>query len=145
MTTGLGKLYKFVVVDHLSTPVILGCDFLIRNGYVLDFEQCTFYCSKNPEEVLQLQPAQTIPQPLHMITIDDECPQAIPTPCKHTHTRHAHRHSSCPYTHTGRIQVIVLTCIGSHKHYTAHYNTGNAAPIKVPPLPIPFHYSERVH
>ena len=55
MTIGLGKFsteHKFVVVDHLSTPVILGFDFLTRHGYVLDFKQYTFYRSQNPEEVL---------------------------------------------------------------------------------------------
>ena len=93
VTIDLGKFsvkHNFVVVDHLhvSTPVILGCDFLISHGYVLDFEQCTFYCSKIPKGALLLQPAQTTP--LHMITIDDEYPQAIP---KGTSTRLAHRPS----------------------------------------------------
>lgn len=85
MTVGLGQFstsHKFVVVNHLSTPVILGCDFLFNHGYVLDFDQCTFYQTEDPHEVLQLQSAKT--SPCNMITLDDECPQAIPVACKHT-------------------------------------------------------------
>ena len=70
-TVGLGKFlarHMFVVVDHLSIPVILGCDFLINHGYVLDFKRCTSHRAQNPEGVLQLLPTQTIPQPLHTIT-----------------------------------------------------------------------------
>jgi len=53
-TISLGKFstkHKFVVVDDLSTLVILGCDFLINYGYVLDFES-VFYRSQHHEEVL---------------------------------------------------------------------------------------------
>ena len=41
MTVELGQSstnHKFVVVDFLSTPVILGCDFLIKHGYIIDFD-----------------------------------------------------------------------------------------------------------
>jgi len=103
MKIGLGKFstkHQFVVVDHLSTPIILGCDFLMSHGYVLDFQKCTFYRSQYPDEILQLRPelidpSHTIPQPLHIITVDDECPCTLQTD-KHTNTRHAYH---CPQTH----------------------------------------------
>ena len=44
--------------------------------YVLDFDCCTFHQTEVPDEVLQLQPAQTFS--CNMIILDDECPQAIP-------------------------------------------------------------------
>ena len=87
VTVCLGKFsarHMFVVVDHLSTPVLLGCDFLMSHGYVLDFEQCTFHRAQNPEEVLQLFPTQAISHPLHTITMDDDCPQAVPNTTAHS-------------------------------------------------------------
>jgi len=59
LTIDLGNFsaeHQFVVVDSLSTPVILGCDFLMGHGYVLDFQQCAFYRSQCPDEILQLRP-----------------------------------------------------------------------------------------
>ena len=38
MTVILGDFsaeQSFIVVEHLSTPVILGCDYLTDNGFVL--------------------------------------------------------------------------------------------------------------
>ena len=29
---------SFIVVEHLLTPVILGCDYLTDNGFVLHFK-----------------------------------------------------------------------------------------------------------
>ena len=34
----LTALQTFIVVEHLSAPVILGCDFLTKQGLVMDFE-----------------------------------------------------------------------------------------------------------
>jgi len=125
MTISPGKFstaHTFVVVDHLSTPVILGCDFLMNHGYVLDFKRCTFHRAQTPEDVLQLLPTRTT-QPPHTITMNDECPEAIPTPCKHqlSHTRHAHRHTRCSQIRAKRTQVPVLTRTRLHKHYTTHH------------------------
>ena len=49
LTISLGKFsttHTFVVVDHLSTPVILGCDFLVNHSYVLDFKNVRLSESK---------------------------------------------------------------------------------------------------
>ena len=156
MTIGLGKFsakHKFVVVDHLSTPVILGCDFLMRHGYVLDFQQCTYHRSQNPEEVLQLQPAwghppHTMPQPLHTITVDDECPQAIPIPCKQTSIPTVDMPTDIHPALNATLEEFksLFSPELGRTNTTEHIiDTGNALPIKVPPRPIPFHYSERVH
>ena len=125
----------------------------MRHGYVLDFKQCTFYRSQNPEEILQLQPAwenppHTIPRPLHMITIDDECPQAIPTPCKQTSIptldmpTNIHPALKPTLEEFKSLFSLELGCTNVTQHVI---DTGNALPIKVPPRPIPFHYTEQVH
>ena len=37
-STNQVKNHKFVVVDFLSTLVILGCNFLIKHGYIIDIK-----------------------------------------------------------------------------------------------------------
>ena len=41
----LGNLmaHQTIVVEHLSALVILGCDFMTKQGLVMDFEQATFH------------------------------------------------------------------------------------------------------
>ena len=83
MTVTLGDFSAkqfFLVVDHLLTPVILGCDYLTTNGFILNFKQGTFHRAENLIQMLQLLPAESIS--CHLITMDDDCPQAIPTTCK---------------------------------------------------------------
>jgi len=41
---GLDTSHNFIVVNDLSTPVILGCDFLSKYGVLLDFSMNIFYC-----------------------------------------------------------------------------------------------------
>ena len=44
LTVTLGSFsteHPFIVVDHLSVPAILGCDFLREHGFVLNFESGT--------------------------------------------------------------------------------------------------------
>ena len=137
--------HMFVVIDHLSTPVILGCDFLMNHGYVLDFEQCTVYRAQNQEEVLQLLPAQTIPQsqPLHTITMDDEYPQEILTPCKHTSSltldMPTDTHQALTYV-LEEFKSLFSTELGCTNTTQHIIDTGDTPPIKVPPHPI--HYAE---
>ena len=83
MTVALGDFsvkQSFLVVEHLSTPVILGCDYLTTNGFILNFKQGTFHRAENPMQKLQLLPA--VSTLCHLITMDDDCPQAIPTICR---------------------------------------------------------------
>ena len=149
MTVELGQFstnHKFLIVDFLSTPVILGCDCLIKHGYIIDFEQCTFYRTENPDEVLQLQPTQT--SSCHMITLDDELPQAIHTTCTGTSPTTVNMpvdvHPALIPT-LQNFKSLISTELGK-TYITEHtINTGEASPIKVPPRAIPFHYAERVH
>jgi len=70
MTVTLGGFsmeHPFVVVEHLSTPVILGCDYLTNNGFVLNFKQKTFYRAEYPDQPLKLWPAKSAS--CHVITI----------------------------------------------------------------------------
>ena len=80
----LGDYYikqSFLVVERLSTPVILACNYLTTNKFILNFKLGTFDRAEN----LQLLPVEFLS--CHLITMDDDCPQAIPTKCKdHTST-----------------------------------------------------------
>jgi len=151
MTIDLGKFiakHEFIVVEYLSTPIILGCDFLSGHGYVLNFQQNAFHRAEDPQELLQLLPTETIPQPIHTIMIDDEYPQAIPTPYKHTslqtHDMPTDVHPALtPLLNTFKsLFSLELGCTNTTQYLI---DTGNAQPTKVPPRPIPFHYAERVH
>ena len=35
--------HPFIVVDRPSVSIILGCDFLMRHGVVIDFDHCTVF------------------------------------------------------------------------------------------------------
>ena len=62
MTVTLGDFsakQSFLVLDHLSTPVILGCDYLTTNGFIFNFKQDTFHRAENPTQMLQLLPAES--------------------------------------------------------------------------------------
>jgi len=73
---GIQADHLFTVVDHLSAPVILGCDFLTKHGVVIDFAQCTFSGTKNPRVCGKLMLSSTNSCTL---VIDSDLPQAIPS------------------------------------------------------------------
>ena len=41
--------HTFIVVEQLSVPIILGCDFLSQYGFILDFQKGTVYWSGFPD------------------------------------------------------------------------------------------------
>ena len=87
MTVNLGELqvdHKFMVLDTLSTPVILGCDFLIKHNLVLDFSQQAVYQTDNPSFRVDIPPVRV--SSCNALTLDDELPQTIPTAVKNTST-----------------------------------------------------------
>jgi len=62
MTVTLGKLsadHHFLVVDQISIPVILGCDFMCQNNLVLDIKGRTIHQSANPMYKLHLDAQRT--------------------------------------------------------------------------------------
>ena len=68
--------HPFIVVNRLSVPVILGCDFLTRYGVAIDFNHCNFRCSTNVkiQGKLMLNATNSC-----MLVIDNDVPQAIPS------------------------------------------------------------------
>ena len=136
--------HTLVVVKKLSTPVILGCDFLTTHGVTLDFKANTFHTANSTlKGNLLLQSPHSC-----MLVLDDEYPQAMP--------------SKAPTVENGTIDMptdyhpALRQVLQDHAMLfkkdlgrttvTEHViETGNASPVKVPACPIPFHYSEHVH
>ena len=72
---GMETSQSFVVVDKLSAPAILGCDFLNRFHVFIDLGDRTFGSSKFPDLKGQL-----LLRHMHLcnLVLDCEYPQAIP-------------------------------------------------------------------
>ena len=68
---------SFLVVENLLTLVMLACDYLTTNGYILNCKQETFHRAENP---IQLIAAESLSWYLN--TMNDDSPIAIPTKCK---------------------------------------------------------------
>ena len=76
LTVTLGSFsmeHPFVVVDHLSIPAILGCDFLSGHGFVLIFESGTFYRADCPSQALPLQFSEL--RSCHTKIVDEDFPR----------------------------------------------------------------------
>ena len=151
VNVSLGNLYvehSFMVLDELSSTAILGCDFLTKHNLVIDFSQRKAYCSGNPNFQLELQLISSSGTTCKMLTLDDELPQAIPTTVKDA----AFPSYDMPTDVHPDLQKVVADHkllfsqqLGKTTITTHVIDTGDAAPVKVPPRPIPFHYAERVH
>ena len=78
-TVTLGQLsvnHTFLVVEKLSVPVILGCDFMSKHAIVLDIQGGTAYQLGSGHKMnLDTQVAK----PCNPLIIDDELPQALPS------------------------------------------------------------------
>ena len=134
--------HTFFVVNKLLVPVILGCDFMSKHGLVLDIQSRTAYQMSSGHRMNLDTHIAKLCAPL---IIDDELPQALPfkstDPCA----------LDLPKTdHPSIAQVIeVYKSLFSQQigqtNITHHIiETGNAAPVKIPPRPIPFHYVDKV-
>ena len=149
MTVTLGDFsakQSFLVLDHLSTPVILGCDYLTTNGFILNFQQGTFYRAENPTQMLQLLPAESTS--CHLIAMDDDCPQAIPTTCKSHSSTTADMPSEVHPSLTPVLQEfkeLFSQQLGKTNVAEHTIDTGDALPIRIPPRQIPFHYVDKVN
>ena len=80
MAVILGNLqvnHKFIVLDTLSTPVILGCDFLTKHNLIVDFSQQTVHQPNNPSFKLNMPLIRM--SSCNALALDDELPQALPT------------------------------------------------------------------
>jgi len=67
----------FTVVENLSASAILGCDFLKREGIVIDFQNNIFSSHQIPTLKGQLNPHQAS---VCTLVLDNDYPQAIPYP-----------------------------------------------------------------
>ena len=134
--------HTFFVVNKLSVPVILRCDFMSKHGLVLDIQSRTAYQMSSGHKMNLDTHIAKLCAPL---IIDDELPQALPfkntDPCA----------LDLPKTdHPSIAQVVeVYKSLFSQQigqtNITHHIiETGNAAPVKIPPRPIPFHYVDKV-
>ena len=131
-------------MDHLSIPVILGCDFLTKHGVVVDFAHHTFSCSGKPKVGGKLMLSGTNSC---MLVIDTDLPQAIPSK-----TSVPESDSDLPTDYHPSLESVLLEhraifrsqlgCASVAEHVI---ETGDAQPVKVPARPIPFHFKERVH
>ena len=145
MKVGLPNLtahQTFVVVENLSAPAILGCDFLTRHGLIMDFEKGTFH-TQGQEGRLSLKTTNSC-----MLVLDEDCPQAMPfKDCTAGQAKFDMPKDSHPTLgpvlkeHEKLFQVqLGLTDVTEHV-----IDTGDAPPVKVPARPIPFHYRDIVH
>ena len=149
MAVILGNLqvnHKFIVLDTLSTPVILGCDFLTKHNLIMDFSQQAVHQPNNPSFKLDMPLVRM--SSCNALALDDELPQALPTTIKST--------STMPIEMPEDVHPDLVHLINNYKQLFSTQlrktttmehviDTGEAAPIKVPPCPIPFHYTERAH
>ena len=136
--------HTLIVVEKLSTPVILGCDFLTKHGVILDFNTGTFNTATSAQEgKIHLSPTHSC-----MLLLDDDHPEAMPS--KATSSLLGTLDMPTEY-HPALRQVLQdhamlfksdLGCTTVAEHVI---ETGDAAPVKVPPRPVPFHYAGRVH
>ena len=138
--------HSFIVVDHLSVPAILGCDFLREHGFVLNFKSSTFHRADSPHQALPLELTEL--KSCGAVTIDDDYPQAIPVKCADKNCIQFEMPTDVHPELEAVIQEFeeLFSKQLGQTNVTRHViDTGEATPIKVPPRQIPFHYTERVH
>ena len=144
-TVTLGQFsanHTFLVVDNLSVPVILGCDFMSKHALVLDIQGGTAHQMGSGYRINLDTEVAKLCNPL---IIDDELPQALPSRSTDSNI------SDLPeITHPAVAQVVeeyksLFSQQIGQTNITHHFiDTGNAPPVKVQPRPIPFHYVDKV-
>ena len=140
MKVSIGNIqtdHPFVVVDHLSVPVILCCDFLTKHGVIVDFAHCTFSSSKNPKACgkLMLSSMNSC-----MLVIDSDLPQAIPSK-----TNMLEVDPDMPTDYRPSLESVLLEHRAIFRRKLGHTSvaehvieTDDALPVKVPARPISF-------
>ena len=141
---GLNTPHSFIVMDNLSAPVILGCDFLFKHGMTLDFGNGTFHCNHHSAKPEIFESQKKF---LNMLVLDDDIPQAVPCSVKNNQQMEL----DMPQKFHKALESVLndhaalFRCQLGKTNVTKHViDTDDATPVKVPPSPIPFHYSEQV-
>lgn len=143
----LTAVHSFVVVNSLSTPVILGCDFLTEHGLTIDFKNCTVSIYGSPRQQLNLQLGKAGSRSCNMLTLDDELPQAIPATVTDNTiptfdmSKDIHPDLAKMMDNNKMLFSQQLGKTSVAKHFI---DTGDDTPVKVPPCSISFHYTEKV-
>ena len=132
--------YSFLVVDKLSVPAILGCDFMFKYAFVLDIQEGTAH-QMGSGYMYKMSLDTKIDNLCNPLVIDDKPPQVLPS--KSTGP-------SIPdlpeFTHPAVAQVVkeyksLFSQQIGWTNITHHLiDTRDAPPIKVSLHPIPFHY-----
>ena len=138
---GLNTSHTFIVVEHLSAPVMLGCDFLSKHGVILDFGNGTLHYNHPGNQTKQLESQEEC---LNMFVLDDDIPQAMPCSIKENNQVELdmlqNYHKSAPKEHAPPFKCqLGRTNVPKHV-----IDTGDAPPVKLPSRSIPFHYTEQV-
>ena len=92
MAVILGNLqvyHKFIVLDTLSTPVILRCDFLTKHNLIVDFSQQAKYYSNNPSFTLDMPLVRM--SSCSTLALDDESLHASNAYHSNEHQYHTNR------------------------------------------------------
>jgi len=130
------------VVQELSVPAILGCDFLTKHGVILNFEQGAYQAKHASQSgALLLQQPHSC-----MVVLDDEYPQTVPTLHNTDKSLDMPTDYHTAVSHMVQEHATIFKQELGHIPITDHVIvTGDSHPIKVPQRPILFHYVERVH
>ena len=130
----------------MSVPAILGCDFLREHGFVLNFESGTYHRADSPDQVLPLHLTEL--RSCSTVTIDEDCPQAIPVKCNDKDQIQLEMPTDIHPELRPVVQEFeeLFSKQLGQTNVTKHIiDTEEATPIKVPPRQIPFHYADKVH
>ena len=146
MRVNLGNLeadQNFTVVKSLSAPAILGCDFLKREGIVIDFQKNVVRSCHFPTLQVQLNLHQAS---MCTLVLDNDYPQTIPYPAT------VKPELDMPTDYDPSLELLLkersaIFCktLGRTSAVQHIIDTGNSQPVKVPPRPIPFHFADQVH
>ena len=130
--------HAFIVVEQLSAPAIIGCDFLRQHGVVIDFGKGTFR-SLELSGVLKGKATTSC-----MLVLDDDCPQAIPHNAHHTEFDIPTDCHPALNKILEEYRTLFKTSLGLTNATEHVIDTGDSPPVKVPARQIPFHYKDRV-
>ena len=71
---GLNTPHSSIVMNNLSTPVILGCNIPIKHGMTLDFRSGTFQCNHHSTKPEKFESQKRF---LNMLILNNDIPQAV--------------------------------------------------------------------